>query len=86
MPRIEYSCKSEKCKRVFKKFFSKASSIAETIECKFCKEEAERILSAPTTKSVMVIDNGVQGRQTEIIHDIVDMNKERDEKGYNRGN
>jgi putative FmdB family regulatory protein len=83
MPRIEYAC--TKCKRIFKRFFSKASSIVDTTECKFCKEEAERILSAPTTKSTMVIDNGLQGRKTEIIHDIVEMNKERDKKGYNRG-
>jgi len=85
MPRIEYSCTNKKCKKSFKKFFSKASSIVEKTECKFCKEEAKRILSAPSTKSTMIVDNGVQGRQTEIMHDIVEMNQDRDKKGYNRG-
>jgi len=83
MPRIEYLCSS--CKKVFKKYYSKAGAIQDKIECKFCDKKAERQLSAPSSKSTMTIDNGVQGRSTEIIHDIIEMNKERDEKGYNRG-
>lgn len=83
MPRIVYTCK--KCKETTKKFFSKVSSVKESIECKHCKGEAERSLSAPSSKSTMTVDNGFQARETEIIHDIVEMNKERSDKGYNRG-
>ena len=83
MPRISYEC--TKCHRVTKRSFQKASFIKDTVECKYCGARSERLLGSPSTKSTMVVDNGLQGRKTEIIHDIVSLNKERDEKGYNRG-
>jgi len=83
MPRIDYLCSG--CKKAFKKYFSKSGAITDKIKCKFCTEEADRQLSAPSSKSTMTLDNGVQGRATEIMHDIIDLNKERDKKGYNRG-
>jgi putative FmdB family regulatory protein len=78
-----YRCPS--CGHDTKKFFNNVDSVTESTTCKNCGEKAERQLSSPSSKSTMIVDNGLQARETEIIHDIVNLNKERDEKGYNRG-
>jgi len=84
MPRIEYLC--TKCNSYSKKFFSKSKDITEEITCKVCKKyQASRQLSAPSSKSTMTIDNGFQARSTEIIHDIVEMNRDKSIKGGDRG-
>lgn len=83
MPRIMYHC--SKCGLNKKRFFNKLTDIADEMECPRCKHEMERVLGSPSSKSTMIVDNGAQARETEIIHDIIELNKERDEKGYNRG-
>ena len=84
MPRIKYSCSS--CGKSFKRFFTSAKKITDIVDCKLCQAKgAIRQLSAPSSKSTMTIDNGAQARATEIIHDIVELNRDKSVKGGNRG-
>jgi len=75
MPRINYICK---CGNEKKKFFSSAKKISNTIECEQCGEIVARILSGPTQRSKMVVDNGVQAKATELDREIVEIIEDRE--------
>jgi len=81
MPRISYKC--EACGETKKKYYSKAKSIKNTIECE-CGEEMARKLSSPSNKSKMIVDNGVQAKATELDRDIVDIIEDREKASTKR--
>ena len=77
---IHYKCMQ--CKNRIKKSFRSHKDIAPFLECGACGSFLERQLSAPTSKSTQIIDNGVQSRQVEVIDAVIEkeMNKlEQDE-------
>jgi putative FmdB family regulatory protein len=79
MPIIAYACK---CGQVDKKFFRDIKTVPKSIECPSCKGELKRQLSAPTTQSKLVIDNGSQARSVEVNPDVIEIFKERANKDY----
>lgn len=79
MPLIHYLCE---CKHSTKKFYRQPKDAPATILCILCQCEAKKILSAPSSTSKIVIDNGVQARAVEVNPDIIEINKERANKDY----
>lgn len=79
MPLFAYSCE---CGNVIKKFCRVVKDAPSCITCPKCKLEAKKILSAPSSVSKVVVDNGFQARAVEINPDIVEINKERANKNY----
>ena len=65
-----------------KKFYRTAKNVPSCFTCIHCGKEAKKQLSAPTSTSKIVVDNGFQARAVEINPDIVEINKERSEKNY----
>ena len=79
MPLIHYLCG---CKYSTTKFHRKVKDVPTTITCVKCGKEAKKMLSAPSSTSKIVIDNGVQARAVEVNPEIIEINKERSEKNY----
>lgn len=65
-----------------KKFYRQAKDAPSCNVCTKCSKDAKRILSAPNSTSVTVVDNGVQARSTEVNLEIVESIKERSTKDY----
>lgn len=81
MPIIAYQCSDG---HVDKKFFRQVSKAPACVICKECNKEAKKILSAPTSLSKIVVDNGVQARAVEIIPNIIELNQEKASKDYRK--
>jgi hypothetical protein len=79
MPLIAYSCE---CKHVNKKFVRSASQAPASLICANCGKEVKKSLSAPSSLSKIVVDNGLQARAVEIVPNIVEINEERANKDY----
>ena len=75
MPRISYFCKT--CSNTKTKFFSKKKDIIDVIECK-CGEQMKRQLSSPSQRSKIIVDNGVQARETVLDRDVVEIIEDRE--------
>ena len=77
MPMIVFRCNNPDCDNEITKVFGKIKDIPPFLDCGACGTgKLERQLGAPSSKSTQIIDNGIQARQTEIMNDVVD--KERD--------
>jgi DNA-directed RNA polymerase subunit RPC12/RpoP len=79
MPMILYICSN--CKNEKTRFFSRPSKdVPRSLDCEKCgsKLALERKLSAPSQKSTIVIDNGVQAKSVELNRDIVEIIEDRD--------
>lgn len=79
MPLIAYLCE---CKNSAKKYYRQVKDIPAFIICEKCNKEMKKLLSSPTNSSKIVVDNGFQARQVEIIPDIIEINQERSKKDY----
>lgn len=80
MPIIAYSCN---CGHTAKKFFRQVKDAPASLSCNYCNSEnMKKTLSAPSSTSKIVVDNGVQARAVEVNPEIVAINKERSEKDY----
>jgi transcription initiation factor IIE alpha subunit len=79
MPLISYLCEG---KHVENKFYRQVKDAPASFLCPKCGKDMKKSLSAPSSSSKIVIDNGLQARAVEIIPDIVEINKERSEKNY----
>ena len=78
MPLFNYLCE---CKESVKKFYRQAKDAPSIVPCK-CGKESKRTLSAPSSVSKVIVDNGFQARAVEVNPDIIEINKERSEKDY----
>ena len=76
MPRIKYSCPD--CNAEKKKFYKTSGDIKKTIECEKCGGLLKRQLSSPTQNSKMIVDNGVQAKETELNRDIIEIIEDRE--------
>jgi len=81
MPRISYYC--DTCSVYKKKFYKNSKEIVNKMKCE-CGGEQKRQLSAPSSKSTMVVDNGVQAKAVELDREIVDIIEDREESSYKR--
>lgn len=72
---IYYLC--EKCKNSNKKYYKDHKLIKDTVECDDCKGDMERQLSAPSSKSTQIIDNGLQEREVEVMNDVIQKETDR---------
>jgi hypothetical protein len=79
MPLIAYVCE---CKNSKTKYYRQVKDIPAFIICDQCSKEMRKSLSAPSSSSKIVVDNGLQARAVEIIPDIVEINQERSKKDY----
>jgi hypothetical protein len=79
MPIIAYSCE---CGTIMKKFYRMAKSAPSCFSCNKCDKIAKKILSAPSSSSIIVVDNGIQAKSVEVNMEIIESNKERSEKNY----
>ncbi len=82
MPRIRYLCE---CGKEFHYVYQDSKSIQKTMDCPSCAKLAKRQLSAASTTSKFMVDNGLMARAVEIDMAVIESNKERSKKGYNRG-
>jgi len=75
---IEYKCNNTDCENSIIKQFKSFKQIAPFLDCGACGTgKLERQLSAPSSKSTQVLDNGTQARQVEIMNEVVEKEKER---------
>lgn len=79
MPRIAYYCGP--CDKFTKKFYKSSKDIEKKIDCD-CGGEMLRKLSSPSSKSTMVVDNGVQAKATELDRNIVEIIEDREEASF----
>lgn len=78
MPLFNYLCE---CKESVKKFYRQAKDAPSIVPCK-CGKESKRILSVPSNASIVVVDNGLQAKRTEVNLEIVESIKERSTKDF----
>lgn len=79
MPMIAYACE---CKHVIKKFVRAAKDALPSFICTNCSKTMKKLLSAPSSTSKIMVDNGVQARAVEIHPDIIEINEERANRDY----
>jgi hypothetical protein len=79
MPLIAYVCD---CKNSINKLFRRVADAPATIICEKCKLEMKKTLSAPSSSTKIVVDNGFQARAVEILPDIIEINEQRSNKNY----
>ncbi len=75
---VYYVCNNPDCTNHTKKYYRSYKDIVGFLDCGECGTgKLERQLSAPTSKSTQIIDNGVQSRQVEVMDVIVEKERER---------
>ena len=75
---ILYKCNNPDCANHIKKHFRTHKDIAPFLQCGACGTGMlERQLSAPSSKSTQIVDNGVQSRQVEVMNAVVEKEQER---------
>ena len=85
MPLILYKCENNDCKNQFSVFVGRASDISSKSECKKCGGGAKRVFGAPAVSSKLTVDNGAASKAVEIYPDQVEVFKDHNKKGQNRG-
>lgn len=88
MPLITFVCTNPECQNKVDKLFkmSKRHEIPEFLPCDKCETgKLERTLGTPSSVSKFTIDNGLQAKKVEVIDKIWELNKERSDKGKDRG-
>jgi len=78
MPLICYLCS---CKKTVSKFYRVAKDALPGIICE-CGLEMKKQLSAPSNKSVLTIDNGVQAKAVEVNLATIESNLENSSKDF----
>jgi len=77
MPIILFKCNNPDCDNHIEKVFTKVKDIPPFLDCGQCGTgKLERQLGAPTQNKTEIVDNGLQAKQTEIMSEVVE--KERD--------
>ena len=75
---VEYICNNLDCDNSIVKQFKSFKHITPFLDCGACSVgKLERQLSAPTSKSTQIIDNGTQARRVEVMNAIIDKEKDR---------
>lgn len=75
---IYFSCNNPDCNNWIKKFFKNSKDIPPFLDCGSCGTgKMERQLSAPSSKSTQIIDNGLQARKIEISNSIIQKERKR---------
>lgn len=75
MPLIKYLCTDSNCKNSFAVYKNSAKDIDPIHPCKKCGTPAKRVLSAPSSSSKIVIDNG-QAKAVEVDPDIMELRED----------
>lgn len=79
MPLIHYSCK---CGNSLSKFFRKPKEANSEFICDKCGEKLTKQLSPPNSSSVVIVDNGLQARSTEVNLEVVKDIENRSTKDF----
>jgi len=69
MPLISYICEDQHSSG---SFFRHRKDITPETTCKKCGKIAKRQLKGPASRSILVVDNGIQGRATEVDMEMVE--------------
>ena len=81
MPLISYKCA---CSHSDTKFFRHSNIAPAEVECKKCGKKAKKQLKGPSSQSIIVVDNGVQARATEVNLEVVADIHERSTKDFKK--
>jgi hypothetical protein len=79
MPLIHYQCE---CSCSTSKFFRHPKDVPLEVICKECGKNAKKKLKGPSSKSIVVVDNGVQARATEVDLEMVEDIEARSTKDF----
>lgn len=79
MPLIHYLCG---CGYSASKFFRQVAEAPAVFLCTKCGQNQKKQLSAPSSTSKIVVDNGVQARATEVNLEIVEDIQARSTKDF----
>ena len=75
---IHFKCNNTDCPNEITKLFKNKKDISSWLDCGECGVgKLERQLSAPSTKSTQMIDNGAQARRVEVMSEVVLKESER---------
>jgi hypothetical protein len=75
---IKFSCNNPRCKNEISKFFKTYKDIPSFLDCGSCGTgKLEREFSAPSSKSVFVVDNGFQAKSVEVTTEILDQENKK---------
>lgn len=79
MPLIHYQCE---CSYSTSKFVRHPKDALTEVVCKKCGKNAKKQLKGPSSKSIVVVDNGVQARATEVDMELVEDIEARSTKDF----
>lgn len=79
MPLINYRCE---CNNLVSKFYRKPKEAPPSVSCSLCGKESKKQLSAPNSKSIVIVDNGVQSRAVEVDMELVKDIEDRSTKDF----
>ncbi len=79
MPLIHYQCE---CSYSTTKFFRHPKDATADVVCKKCGKKAKKQLKGPSSKSIVVVDNGIQARETEVNLELVEDIADRSNKDF----
>ena len=69
---VKFTCNNPECNNEITKLFKSKLDIPPFLDCGDCGSgKLERQLSAPSTKSTQIVDNGMQARQVEVMNEVV---------------
>lgn len=78
---IKFVCNNPDCENHISKFFKRHQDIPPFLDCGACGiGKMERQIGAPSSKSVLTIDNGIQANAVEVNTEVIqrEMDKRRD--------
>ena len=79
MPLINFNCQ---CKHSESKFYRSGKDAPSSLVCPKCNLEMKRGLAAPSSSSIIKVDNGVQAKAVEVNLELIEANKERSTKDF----
>lgn len=74
---IKFVCNNIECDNAITKLFKNFKDVPPFLDCACSVGKLERQLSAPSTKSTQIIDNGYQSKQVEVMNEVVLKEQER---------
>jgi len=78
MSLVKFKCNNPECNNFIVKMYKPKIKIPPFLDCGQCGiGKLERVLSAPSSKSTQIIDNGMQERQVEVMREVVEKQQEK---------
>ena len=72
MPLIHYVCE---CRYSISKFYRQPKDAPVTLLCIKCGKDSKKVLKAPSSSSIITVDNGIQAKSVEVNLEVIESNQ-----------